>query len=168
MPVQEEDHDHSMKLFNSICNLLDNARVSYRKVHHQPTPTCEDSANQRGEDLSIGGKAILLKFDDTYYHLFVLSAAKKINSKLLKAFFNAKKIRFATTDELFRIYRLVPGSVPPFGEPILTGLKLFLDKAILKNQKIAFNAGSLTNSIVMNMEDYLKVASPQVIEFTEY
>lgn len=163
----QEDQQKSMEVFNSICKLLDDSSFVYRKVHHEPTLTSEESAKQRGEDLSIGGKAIVMKLDDSYYHLFVLSAAKKINSKVLKAHFNTKKIRFATSSELFALCSLVPGSVPPFGEPILTGLKLFLDKGMLQNEKIAFNAGSLTNSIVMNMEDYLKVASPQIMQFSE-
>jgi len=56
--------------------------------------------------------------------------------------------------------------VPPFGEPILP-FKLYLDRAILANEKIAFNAGSLTNSIVMSMSDYLRATTSELLDFSE-
>jgi len=53
-----------------------------------------------------------------------------------------KKIRFASTEELLQLTGLVPGSIPPFGYPLLP-FELFVDASILANEKIAFNAGSL-------------------------
>jgi len=54
---------------------------------------------------------------------------------------------------------LVPGSVPPFGRPILP-FDLYLDEAIRRNERIAFNDGSLTDSIILPMVDYLRIAQP--------
>jgi Ala-tRNA(Pro) deacylase len=54
---------------------------------------------------------------------------------------------------------LVPGSVPPFGRPILP-FDLYLDEALRTNDRIAFNAGSLTDSIILAMPDYLRIAAP--------
>jgi prolyl-tRNA editing enzyme YbaK/EbsC (Cys-tRNA(Pro) deacylase) len=60
----------------------------------------------------------------------------------------------------------VPGSSPPFGEPILQ-LELYVDNSILRNEKIAFNAGSLTDSIIMRTEDYVQIAKPKgVFDFS--
>jgi len=61
---------------------------------------------------------------------------------------------------------LVPGSIPPFGRPILP-FDLFADRSILANDKIAFNAGSLRDSIVMNVEDYVRVAKPEIFAFSQ-
>jgi Ala-tRNA(Pro) deacylase len=165
--TQEQDKEEISIVHKSICKLLDDAGIVYRKVKHEPTQTSEESAKQRGEDLCIGGKAILMKLEGNYFQLFVLSAAKMIDSNAIKSHLNIKKLRFATSEELFELYKLVPGSVPPFGSPILEGLKLFLDTDILKNKKIAFNAGSLTNSIVMDMKDYLSVSSPVMFRFSK-
>ncbi|HVP11160.1 MAG TPA: hypothetical protein VMV94_08255 [Phycisphaerae bacterium] len=44
---------------------------------------------------------------------------------------------------------------------------LFVDSSILENERIAFNAGSLTNSIIMNVQDYLHVAHPAVLSFSK-
>jgi prolyl-tRNA editing enzyme YbaK/EbsC (Cys-tRNA(Pro) deacylase) len=60
---------------------------------------------------------------------------------------------------------LVPGSVPPFGPPILP-FELFVDDAIRDNDRIAFNAGSLTDSIIMATGEYLAVAKPAVFAFS--
>jgi len=146
-----------MSTFESICNFLDERKISYRMVHHAPTFTSEESAKARGEDVRIGGKTIVMKIDDEF-KLFVLSAALKIDSKKVKEYFTAKSIRFATKEELHSLTGLVPGSVPPFGKPILP-FDLFVDASVLRNEKIAFNAGSLTDSVIMNTSDYLAVAN---------
>ncbi len=149
----------------AICSMLNENRVDYSSMHHEATTTSEESAKARNEDLSIGGKAIVMKIDEGF-RLLVLSASKKTDSKKLKDFFKAKKIRFATSDELMQLTGLVPGSVPPFGRPIIP-LDLYLDDSITKNNKIAFNAGMLTDSIVMNVSDYLTVAKPiEIFKFS--
>ncbi len=120
----------------------------------------------RNEKLEVGGKAILMKVDQQEY-LFVLSASKKISAKKIKEHLKAKKTRFSTPDELMKLCGLVPGSVPPFGYPILP-LKLYFDRAFMEvNDKIAFNAGRLTHSIVLDLNDWIEVAKPEIFEFSE-
>ena len=152
-------------MFEKIQAFLDEQDCSYRSLTHEPTYTSEESAKVRGEELKIGGKALLLKIDDSY-HLFVLSAARKLHSSALKKHFKAKKLRFATAEELKEMTGLVPGSVPPFGRPILD-FDLYVDQSVVENERIAFNAGSLTHSVIMDIEDYLEVAQPVVLAFTK-
>ena len=76
-----------------------------------------------------------------------------------------KKSRFATHEELLELTGLVPGSVPPFGSPILP-FELFVDPSLEAQERISFNAGSLTNSIQMSLKDYLLVAKAHIFEFT--
>ncbi|MEO8168384.1 MAG: YbaK/EbsC family protein [bacterium] len=151
-------------VFLRLKSFLDTQGVRYREVHHEPTRTSEESAKARGEDVSIGGKAILMKVDESF-KLFVLSAAKKVDSQKIKKHFNAKKLRFASTEELQQYTGLVPGSVPPFGRPILP-LDLFVDTSIRQNRLIAFNAGLLTDSIIMQSEDYVRIADAKIFEFS--
>jgi len=152
-------------MLSKIKKLLDENQIEYLEIKHAPTKTSEESAKARGEDLSIGGKALVLKVDNSFYN-FVLSAAKRINSSEVKKHLHAKKIRFATKEELLSLTGLVPGSIPPFGNPIIS-LKLFVDETIANNKKIAFNAGSLTNSIVMSVKDYLRIAKPDIFSFSK-
>src|SRR5713101_7555331 len=115
----------STTVTDTIRELLTRQRVSFHEVHHEPTLTSEESARARGEDLRTGAKAILLKTDDEF-GLFVLPADSKLDSAAIKRQLGVKKLRFATKEELFGITGLVPGSVPPFGRPVLQ-LPLYAD-----------------------------------------
>lgn len=152
-------------MFEEICSWLNSRSIAFKQVHHGPTQTSEASALARGVDLSIGGKALILKLDNSF-KLCVLSAARKLDSAALKKHFGAKKLRFADKEELLELTGLVPGSVPPFGKPFID-LELLVDKSILQNEMIAFNAGSLTDSIIMSVQDYVKVANPLVLDFSK-
>jgi Ala-tRNA(Pro) deacylase len=148
-----------LPVLDAIRELLTSQGVAFREAHHAPTLTSEESARARGEELRIGGKALLLKGDDEKYRLFVLPADRKVDSAALRKRLGFKRLRFANADELKSLTGLVPGSVPPFGRPILP-FDLYLDEAIRQNERIAFNAGSLTDSIILPMADYLRIAQP--------
>lgn len=143
--------------------------VAFEEKEHEMTLTSEESARIRGDKLSEGAKAILYKVQDTFY-LFVLAADERLDTKKIKQYFKdkgmkAKKTRFASSEELLELTGLVPGSVPPFGNPIL-GFELFVDPSLLANEYISFNAGSLTQSIRMTLEDYMKVNGATIFNFT--
>lgn len=147
-----------------IRELLRSAGIEFREIQHAPTRTSEESARARGEELKVGGKALVLKVDETF-RLFVLSAARQLDSGAIKHYFGAKRQRFATSEELHEMTELTPGAVPPFGRPVLS-FELFVDGSILENERIAFNAGALTTSIIMNVTDYVRVAQPTVFNFS--
>lgn len=135
--------------------------VRFREVHHEPTLTSEDSARARGEELRVGGKALLMRADADFA-LFVLPADRKVDSGAIRREFAISKLRFASRDELVALTGLVPGSVPPFGRPILP-FPLYVDLTIKDNDRIAFNAGSLTDSMILALDDYLRLAAPEKI-----
>lgn len=140
---------------------LDGLAIEYRHVHHAPTPTSADSARERGEPIEVGGKALLVKAGGTF-RLVVLSAVLRLDSKALRHELGSRQIRFATREELLALTGLVPGSVPPFGEPILP-FPLYVDQSTLDNDRIAFNAGSLTDSLILSIEDYRRAAEIEAI-----
>ncbi len=151
-------------ILERIRMMLENAGITYRHVRHEPTFTSEQSAAARNEDIRIGGKALLVKVGDTF-KLFVLSAGLKLDSASVRREFGVRKARFATAEELKAWTGLVPGSVPPFGKPILP-FDLYVDESVCRNDRIAFNAGSLTDSIILNVSDYLSVANPTIMRFS--
>ena len=150
-------------VFDRIIALLKERDVRYRHVHHAPVRTSEQAAEARSEPLEIGGKALVIKVDGDFA-LFVLSAAARLDNRALKRYFSAKNIRFAYPEELMTLTGLVPGSVPPFGRPVLP-LPLYVDPSVFDNRRIAFNAGSLKDSLVMAASDYRLVAQPEVFRF---
>ncbi len=163
MNVEPTDSDRP-NVLKAICETLQTAGISFTQLEHAPTQTSEESAAVRGEPLEVGAKALLLKTADVF-RLFVLPAHLKLDSAAVKQELGVKKIRFASADELMELTGLVPGSVPPFGTPILP-FELFADESVGSYEnKVAFNAGSLTDSIVMRADDWESVAKPRRFRF---
>ena len=145
-----------------IRGLLLSAGVVFKEIAHAPTHTSEESARVRGESLAVGAKALLLKTDDVF-RLFVLPADQQLDTKKVKQQLAVRSVRFATKEELLELTGLVPGAVPPFGSPVLP-FELYGDVGIGSTEdKVAFNAGALTTSIVMKASDWKAVARP--VEF---
>jgi len=150
-----------MNTLNKIKYMFEIANIKYSIVEHSPTYTSQESATQRGDNIRNGAKAIVLKTDN-YFSLIVMSASLKLDSKKVKQCLNLKKLRFATKEELYDMTGLVPGSVPPFGNPILP-FSLYIDSSIIELEYISFNAGSLTQSISMSKSDYLSMSEGQIV-----
>ena len=152
------------KVFERITHFLDSQAVKYRVLDHAPTRTSEEAAEIRGTSLSSGAKALLMKLYSSqgdFFGLMVFPAHLRLDSKLARGLTGSKKTRFATSEELLEMTGLPPGSVPPFGEPILP-VRLFVDQSLIKlNEEISFNAGSLTRSIIMSSKDYQRISGGQ-------
>jgi Ala-tRNA(Pro) deacylase len=155
------------EVLERIRKALSQGGVDYREISHAPTHTSEESARVRGESLAVGAKALLLKTDNMF-RLFVLPADRQLDTKKIKKELKVKSTRFATSEELLDLTGLVPGSVPPFGIPILP-FELYGDTAIgAVEDKVAFNTASLTLSIVMKASDWKTVARPAQFSFVRH
>ena len=156
----------SKNTLEQIREFLTAAGVAFREAEHEPTRTSEESAAARGENLNVGAKALLLKTDDIL-RLFVLPADRKLDSAAIRHHLGVRKTRFASVEELHKLVGLVPGAVPPFGKPILP-FELYADESVgVVTDKVAFNAGSLTNSIIMAASDWEKLARPNRFRFAK-
>lgn len=152
-------------VYRKILSIIEREGVPFEHKTHPPTLTSEQSAQARGCELKIGGKTLLIRVDGVF-RLFVISAAKKLDSSKIKKLFGTKNTRFASREELAELTGLVSGSVPPFGEPILP-FPLYVDRSISENERIAFNAGLLVRSVIMDVKDYLELARPEIIDCAE-
>lgn len=148
----------SQTIFDAICGLLTKHEAKFEVIEHPPARTSQESSIARGEPLEVDAKALLLKCD-TDFILVVMRGDMRLDSKSTKQSFGVRRIRFANSAELHVRTGLVPGAVPPFGEPILP-FQMHVDLALRDNERIAFNAGSLTKSIIMPAADYFRVATP--------
>lgn len=158
MDIQLES---SSTVFEKIVRLLDGHELTYRVMDHGPTRTSEEAAELRGTPLCSGAKALLMKLyapTGNCFGLMVFPAHLRLDSKLARKLTGSKKSRFASAEELDQITGLQPGSVPPFGEPILP-VDLYVDRALIElNHEISFNAGSLTRSVIMLARDYEEIS----------
>jgi Ala-tRNA(Pro) deacylase len=136
----------------------------FRVLDHPPVLTSAEAAAVRGTPLEAGAKALVVRADDRPVHL-VLPADRRVDNARLRALLDARRIRFATPEELLALTGCLPGAVPPFGH--LFGLESLVDEALAGVDEIAFNAGSRTLSVTMRCADFLRVAEARVARFSQ-
>jgi len=154
----------SDSVYRAICSHLDDRGVDYEVIEHTPTETAEQAAAVRGTPLEMGAKSILFKTDDTF-RIFAFSAGRALRSRLMRKHFGVKRTRFATAEELDTLTGILPGAVPPFGQPILP-FDLYVDPSLLERDQIVFTAGVRNRSLILSTADYQKAADPEVFAFT--
>ena len=153
-----------MSVPEKIRKILDEHKVDYKYSEHEEARTSEESAKARGEDLKIGAKAMVLKDEKGNFVMLVLSAVKKIDSKKAREILGAKKLQFATPEEVFEKTGCIVGGIPPFAP--LFDIDYFVDKSVVDNEDMAFNIGERTKSVKMKTKDYLRVMKPKIAQFS--
>ncbi|MDP3985799.1 MAG: YbaK/EbsC family protein [bacterium] len=147
-----------MSLHQQLLARLRDAGCKFETSHHEPTRTSEDAARIRGVAMHSGAKALVTRGHKTgTYYLFVIPADLKLDSKKVKAIVQ-EEVGFASDVE--QVTGCVPGSVPPFGS--LFGMRTITDRRLADNEIINFNAASLTDSVAMRYDDYLRVENPDL------
>ena len=136
--------------------LLKQNKIKYELVEHRKVFTAFDAAATQDLKTAEVAKAVLLKGKKNLY-LAVLPAGNNCDFKAL-AKLAGDKISMAKEKDINQKLKTKIGLIPPFGS--LFKLPLYIDKKLLKNKKINLQAGSYTESIELNVKDYLKLENP--------
>lgn len=100
------------------------------------------------------------------YVLAVFAADHKTDLKRLAEGLSGTKASLVSPDEVGDLTDCVIGSVPPFS--FHDKLLLIADPSLFgRFDEIAFNAGLLDHSIILNAQDYARIAAPRIVSFTE-
>ena len=153
----------SVTVFDRLQEKFQQAGVPFTVLRHAPVYTSEEAAAVRGTPLSSGAKALVVKAGDDF-HLLVVPADRKLDSRKAQAALGVKSLRFATREEVERLTGLQPGSIPPFGS--LFGLPTTCDPALGLNPSINFNAGDHSISVQMSHADFLACEQPRLVAIT--
>lgn len=158
------------KVTNKIKNLLENNNCDFKYFEHEPVRTSEDAANLRpGISMHQGAKALICeaKFSNGEKRpiMIVLPGDMKANFKSVRKLIGAKDLYLISPQDVLKLTGIEVGGVPPFGD--LLGLEVYMDKWILENERIAFNAGDRTISIIMKSKDLERLVKPTIGEFTK-
>jgi len=148
-----------MTTHEKLLQMLDENHIDYRLCEHIAEGHSEEIAKIRGNDPHQAMKAIVLLAKNTkkdfHYHLAILPADKMIDLDALKEYLAVKKVIFAPLDKAREVTGCEIGAIPPFVfHPDMT---LIVDPGVKDNEEIVFNAGLLTKSIFMKLEDYLQI-----------
>lgn len=150
---------------NEIKRILDDGGVAYEMFEHEPVITSRDAARIRDTDISMGAKALVFLADKTPI-IVVIPGDKKLDTKKFKKLFGIKDLSMADSDQLKQLTGLTKGAVPPLGK--VFGIKTYYDEIFKQKDKVAFNAGSHTISVVMNALDLIKVQDPIFGSFIDW
>lgn len=154
-------------VFDQLVALLRTGGAKFRILEHPAEGQSDAVARIRGTRPEQGAKAMLCVAKEAALApvLAVLPGPARLDFRKLGAAVGARKTTLADPALAREVTRCVMGAVPPFA--LSPGIHLVADPALLSsNAEIAFNAGRLDRSIVLAVEDYLRLAQPQVADIT--
>jgi len=145
---------------------LDDQNVKYVSVNHSRAYTAQEiaeSAHVSGNDFA---KVVMLNADEKMI-MAVLPAPDKVELKLLRQVLGARNVIFADENDFQDHFPgCEVGAMPPFGN--LYGIRVILAKTLCNSATINFNSGVHTEIIQMDYDNYIKLVSPEIMDFTRH
>ena len=148
-------------MFDRLDALLRQEQARFRVINHAPAGTSEKVAAIRGTLPGQGAKAMLCQVKELpgQFVLAVLPGDRKLDFKSLGRAAGGKKASLVPPDQAAELTGCVMGAVPPFS--FWPNVKLVVDSRLLdEHEEIAFNAGRLDTSMVLDSQDYRRIARP--------
>ena len=148
-------------MFEKLVNLLETRNARFRVIEHPPEGKSDLIARIRGTAPGQGAKAMLCKSKDGSGHwvLAVLPGDRRVDFRKVATSVDVKKVTLATPEEAMEVTGCAIGAIPPFS--FSPQVELVVDPGLVGSfDEIAFNAGRLDRSIVLNSDDYVRIAGP--------
>ncbi|MEF0831866.1 YbaK/prolyl-tRNA synthetase associated domain-containing protein, partial [Proteus mirabilis] len=146
----------SLTIFEQLTTLLNNHHARYRVMEHPTAGRSEEVAKIRGTQLGQGAKGLVchVKGNGIKQHvLAILPADKQADLSKLAIAIGGTRASLASPKEVDELTQCVFGAIPPFS--FHPALKLVADPLLFERfDELAFNAGTLERSIILNTQDY--------------
>ena len=150
-----------------LITLLTQQGARVRVMEHDAVGKCEAVSEIRGTDLGQGAKALVCKVKGNgvkKHVLAILAADLQADLSQLASHFGGIKASLASPAEVDTLTACVFGAIPPFS--FHPDLALVADPLLFERfDEIAFNAGLLEKSVIMDTQDYLRIARPELVTF---
>jgi Ala-tRNA(Pro) deacylase len=148
-----------------LCDLLDQQGATYRVLAHEPEGRTEVIARIRGNRIEQSIKSIVVQVrlgrKENIYCLANVPGDCRIDFDGIKLHYDADSVAFASREKAQELTGCVIGAIPPFS--FSDQLQVLADPLIQQNEEVVFNAGRLDRSILMKLDDYIRVAKPQIV-----
>jgi Ala-tRNA(Pro) deacylase len=143
---------------------LDGNHVKYVTISHSVAYTAQEvaaSAHIKGKELA---KTVMVVVDGEL-GMAVVPASSQVDLQLLKGAASARDVRLASESEFKdRFPGCETGAMPPFGN--LYGMKVYVAESLTQDKEIAFNAGTHSELIKLDYQDFERLAQPRVARIT--
>lgn len=150
-------------VFDRLLGLLSSGQARFRVLEHPAEGRSDEVARIRGTAPGQGAKAMLctVKSGSGKLVLAVLRGPDRLDFRRVAAATGARKASLASPEAAMAATGCIMGAVPPFS--FSRDIAVVVDRALIReNEEIAFNAGRLDRSIVMSVEDYVRLTQPEV------
>jgi Ala-tRNA(Pro) deacylase len=159
--------DVTLTVHQQLLALLNSENARYRVMEHPPAGKCEVVSEIRGTAPGQGAKALVCKIKGNgvkRYVLAILAADQQADLARLASHFGGLKASLVSPAEVQFLTSCVFGAIPPFSfHPALT---LVADPLLFERfDEIAFNAGRLDKSIIMDTAVFLRITQPARVMF---
>jgi Ala-tRNA(Pro) deacylase len=148
-----------------LCNWLDREGAVYRVSAHEPEGRTQVIAKIRGNRIEQSIKSIVVQVrlnrKENIYRLANVPGDCRIDFKGIKDHFHADSVAFASPEKAQELTGCAIGAIPPFS--FSDQLQVLADPLIQQNEEVVFNAGRLDRSIFMKLDDYIRIAKPQIV-----
>jgi conserved hypothetical protein len=156
----------SAQTFEKLIALLEAQHARYRVVEHPTAGKSEEVAKIRGTALGQGAKALVCKVKGNGVKqavLAILPADQQADLSKVAAHLGGSKASLASPAEVETLTDCVFGAIPPFS--FHPDLLLIADPTLLSRyDELAFNAGTLERSIILNTRDYANVVNLLLVD----
>ena len=150
--------------YDSLIELLDANKASYRLIDHEPEGQTDKVSAMRGHPVEAAAKCIVLIVKigkkSSRFVLAVVPGHARVDTGKVKALFNGTYAGFAATDVAERLAGSVAGTVLPF--TFHPDLMLIADPSISDHDELFFNAARLDRSMALRTSDYIALAKPRL------
>ncbi|MFB3826451.1 MAG: aminoacyl-tRNA deacylase [Bryobacteraceae bacterium] len=140
---------------------MDESRVGYTHTVHQLAYTAREVASAEHVPPQEVAKTVIV-WGDNGYSMLVLPASMVVDFQEVRAVLGLSHVRLATESELAQLFPDCDlGAMPPFGNLYL--MPVYMDRTLLRDERIAFNAGTHRDVIHMKMDDYRRLVEPKIV-----
>jgi Ala-tRNA(Pro) deacylase len=148
----------------SLDEFLRRARVPYSPFTHPVAFTTQNEA-QLSHVPGRSWAKVAVCIADGEPILAVLPAPRMVDFDRLRELVGACSVRLAAEDEFSKLYPdCEPGAMPPFGN--LYVQRVFVDRSLVGDPELVFNAGTHTDAIRMHYWDFADITHPVVGAFS--
>jgi len=158
--------DFEKDIHGQLLDLLNRGNATYRVVEHEQEGRTQMIAKIRGNRIEQSIKSIVVQVrlsrKENIYCLANVPGDCRIDFEGIRNHFGADSVAFASREKAQELTGCVIGAIPPFS--FNEQLQVLADPLIRQNEEVVFNAGRLDRSIFMKMEDYLRIAKPQLLK----
>ncbi len=139
---------------------LDKFKVNYKIHKHAAVSKVEESQRIKIKIPGLHCKTLFLKDESGRFYLIGMKAEKRLNMKIIRNYFNIKKIEFASPSELKENLNISPGSVSIFN--LVNSRKsgkiiLIIDKEVWDSEIVGFHPNINTETLEIahkSLENY--------------